>query len=42
MDFGSYGVDSAIPLFFMAYSNLSGKNGWGQYLVGSFAGAAPS
>ncbi len=41
-DFGSCGVDSAIPLSFMACSNLYGKNVWGQYLVGSFAGAAPS
>ena len=41
-DFGSHGLVSEIPLFFMLCSNLYGKNVWEQYLVGSFAGAAPS
>ena len=40
--FGGNGSDSEIPFFKNIYSNLSGKNAWWQYLVGSFSGALSS
>ena len=41
-DFGFRGLDSEIPLCTSVYSNLNGKNGEEQYLVGSFSGALSS
>ena len=41
-DFGLCGVVSEIPLFLAVHSNLDGKNGERQYLVGSFSGALSS
>ena len=37
--FGERGVVSEIPLFEIIFTNLDGKNGREQYLVGSFSGA---
>ena len=39
VSFGGRWSDSEIPFFKNIYSNLSGKNAWWQYLVGSFSGA---
>jgi hypothetical protein len=41
-DFGSVILVSEIPLFLCVRSNLDGKNGERQYLVGSFSGALSS
>jgi len=40
--FGEGGVVSEIPLCKIIFTNLNGKNGRGQYLVGSFSGALSS
>ncbi len=42
VSFGRCWSASEIPFFFNVYSNLDGKNGWEQYLVGSFSGALSS
>ena len=42
VSFGECWSDSEIPFFKNIYSNLSGKNAWKQYLVGSFSGALSS
>ena len=42
VSFGKCGSKSEIPFFKNIYSNLSGKNAWWQYLVGSFSGALSS
>ena len=41
-DFGFVILVSEIPLYNSVYSNLNGKNGEEQYLVGSFSGALSS
>ena len=41
-DFGCTVLVSEIPFFVTIYSNLYGKNGEKQYLVGSFTGAVSS
>ena len=41
-DFGCAVLVSEIPFFVIIYSNLYGKNGQRQYLVGSFTGAVSS
>jgi hypothetical protein len=41
-DFGCVILVSEIPIFVMICSNLYGKNGQRQYLVGSFTGAVSS
>ena len=42
MDLGSCGVVSEIPFCQNVFSNLDGKNGEKQYLMGSFSGALSS
>ena len=42
LSFGVDGSASEIPFFKIVLSNLDGKNGERQYLVGSFSGALSS
>ena len=42
IDLGLCGFVSEIPFYKSVYSNLNGKNGEEQYLVGSFSGALSS